>query len=368
MKKENLCVWGTGKVAKTIFPSFFTQAKKFFHIIGFFDNFPQNERFFGYNIFNAELIQNIDFDKILICCNKKNTIEIRNQLLEQYNVPNNKIFSHADFLKNLLKKKYKNSTDKEVCSFVDYLNKDNEVSVFNNFITAKDSYDEVFWDKNIGLPYILFQNINNRKVKMYYPNEYDFTKHEGKLAVKNLMYEQAEESPHIYIKSDHKVDEGDIIMDVGVCEGNFALRYAELASQIYLFESDPTWEKPLFYSFAPYAEKTTFIPKRVGASSEEGVARIDEYSPAGKHVFLKMDIEGDEVDALKGARNFLTKNLVKCSICSYHRHGDEKRIRDFLEKQGYMTSISSGYMLFLYGKDFWKYLDLRRGIVYGRNT
>ena len=78
-----------------------------------------------------------------------------------------------------------------------------------------------------------------------------------------------------------------------------------------------------------------------------------------------MDIEGCELDGLWGAANVLKKNSVKCSICSYHKFGDEFEIKNILEEYGYTTSVSNGYMAFIYDTDIFYHVDLRRGIVYG---
>ena len=83
--------------------------------------------------------------------------------------------------------------------------------------------------------------------------------------------------------------------------------------------------------------------------------------------FIKMDIEGAELSAIRGAQKTFCTNHVKTSVCSYHKRGDEVNIRKQLENYGYQTSTSNGYMLFLYSDDTWESGDLRRGIVYGKN-
>ena len=50
--------------------------------------------------------------------------------------------------------------------------------------------------------------------------------------------------PHRYINGDIRVEQGDVIVDAGVQEGNFSLRYIEKASKAYLFECDKRWIKP----------------------------------------------------------------------------------------------------------------------------
>ena len=53
-----------------------------------------------------------------------------------------------------------------------------------------------------------------------------------------------------------------------------------------------------------------------------------------------MDVEGAEVEALLGGREMFLNNEIKCSICSYHKSGDEAAIKDILNSYGYRTNTS----------------------------
>ncbi|WP_285824743.1 hypothetical protein [Schaedlerella arabinosiphila] len=53
---------------------------------------------------------------------------------------------------------------------------------------------------------------------MYYSRNYKFLKRDGVLFVVNLLWEQSEGSPHLYVKENHDVNDGDSIIDAGVCE------------------------------------------------------------------------------------------------------------------------------------------------------
>lgn len=83
--------------------------------------------------------------------------------------------------------------------------------------------------------------------------------------------------------------------------------------------------------------------------------------------FIKMDIEGYEPLALAGAKKVFTNNDIICSICSYHRHDDEKRIIEILSSYGYKTSFSNGHMCFNCEKDWLKWIELRHGLVYAQS-
>ena len=67
-----------------------------------------------------------------------------------------------------------------------------------------------------------------------------------------------------------------------------------------------------------------------------------------------------------GGRKILLNNDVKCAICSYHKNGDERAIKDILEHYAYKTSNSKGYILFYHDENIYSTLDFRRGIVYAQ--
>ena len=200
---------------------------------------------------------------------------------------------------------------------------------------------------------------------MYYPRTHQFVEKDGKKYVENLLWEQSAGSPHLYTNEKHDVSEGDCIVDAGVCEGNFALKYVDVASYIYLFESDPVWQEPLRHTFKACEKKVKIIDKAVSNIESNHTCRIDDVVAGTKVDFIKMDIEGAEISAMEGAKKVFGVNHAKASICCYHRRGDEEKIRLFLEKYGYQTSTSEGYMLYLYADDTWELGDLRRGVIYG---
>ena len=50
-------------------------------------------------------------------------------------------------------------------------------------------------------------------------------------------------------------------------------------------------------------------------------ARLDEIVKE-KVTFLKMDIEGAEVEAIKGARNIIQSDKPRMAVCIYHKPND----------------------------------------------
>lgn len=283
-----------------------------------------------------------------------------------WHFPQNKIVSSGVLMKNFLSAKYSDSPNPEIQNTLKFW-KDNDISVFNQYLAySPDTFDEVFFDAKTNLPYILFETISGKKLKMYYPSDYNFNTVGDRSYVKNILKEQLPDSPHLYMTANHKVNEGDIIIDAGVCEGNFSLKYVDIAKKIYLFENDPKWINALSYTFKDI-KNVEIIDKGVSNTTNDDFVKIDDAVKisAKERYFLKMDIEGYEIPALQGADALLKTNRVTSSICSYHKYHDDIRIKLILEKYGYKTSFSKGYMTFLYATDFWRIRDFRRAIVYG---
>jgi FkbM family methyltransferase len=68
---------------------------------------------------------------------------------------------------------------------------------------------------------------------------------------------------------------------------------------------------------------------------------IDELAGESNPTFIKMDIEGCELEALEGARGIIEKNQPILSICVYHRQNDLWRIPLFIR------SLVKDYRMFL---------------------
>lgn len=218
------------------------------------------------------------------------------------------------------------------------------------------------WDHIENMPYIIFED-----KRMYFPYDHKFHEIDGKKVVIDILGEQQPTSPHLYINDDIKIEQGDVVADAGVCEGNFALRYVEKASKLYLFECDKRWIRPLQKTFEKFSDKVVLCNRFLGAADQENLATLDT-TIDGKLDFLKIDIEGAEQAALLGGKNTLRNNHVKCAICSYHKSEDEMRIKGILQSYGYGTNTSKGYIVPLWDQDIFSTLDLRKGIVYARKN
>ena len=68
---------------------------------------------------------------------------------------------------------------------------------------------------------------------------------------------------------------------------------------------------------------------------------IDDVLYKEKVSFIKMDIEGSELAALKGCKKIITRNNPKLAICVYHKS------EDLIEIPKFILSINPNYKLFL---------------------
>ena len=86
--------------------------------------------------------------------------------------------------------------------------------------------------------------------------------------------------------------------------------------------TDEKWIEALKETFREYSEKVVIIQKFLSSYNDGVYATLDTliYEPVD---YIKMDIEGNEWDALEGAKRIIKESeKLKCSICSYHSDFD----------------------------------------------
>lgn len=67
------------------------------------------------------------------------------------------------------------TANEEIQETLDYISA-GKISIFNQFVNKRSTYDEVKWDTQVDLPYIDFKTIEGKKKPMYYPRNYKFFK------------------------------------------------------------------------------------------------------------------------------------------------------------------------------------------------
>lgn len=81
--------------------------------------------------------------------------------------------------------------------------------------------------------------------------------------------------------------------------------------------------------------------------------------------FIKMDIEGCELESLRAMENLIKRSEhIRLAVCCYHRDNDEQLIQKLLEDYGLHTKYVDGYMWSPIGDDQ-KYYNpkLRHGVI-----
>lgn len=218
---------------------------------------------------------------------------------------------------------------------------------------------DVFHDEIDGLPYVL---LNNKR--LYYKDE----KREKIVAyIDGILREQSNDSPHKYTDSNFTVEEDSIIIDAGCAEGEFSLENIEKAKHIYLFESDADWNRILQKTFQPWNSKVTIVNKFVSDVDDKDNVTLSNYfrSIKNEKVFLKMDLEGYALRALKGSTELINRNDCKVACASYHYYNEANDILDFWKennKDNYRVGTTKGVVFPWFFKDM-KYPYFRKGII-----
>lgn len=197
---------------------------------------------------------------------------------------------------------------------------------------------EVRQDENNGLLYILSDHKRLYFKRGILPEKIN-------RLYKALLMEQDIRSPHHYLENIQEI-KGKVFVDAGCAEGFTSLSVVEEASHIYLFESDESWIEALKATFSPWCDKVTIVKRIVGKENNETTQTLDNFfkDKSYDNLFLKMDIEGSERDALNGCREMFSKGQnLRFAICTYHLEDDETVIGAFLREHGCSYTNQKGF-------------------------
>ncbi|MDR2971785.1 MAG: FkbM family methyltransferase [Bacteroidales bacterium] len=164
-----------------------------------------------------------------------------------------------------------------------------------------------------------------------------------------LTSEQDPRSPHQYVKDINQL-QGKILLDIGAAEAMFSLDAINSVKKVYLFECKQEWIDALKLTFASWENKVEIINKYVSDSNDENNITIDHFleRKEKESLFLKMDIEGYEQAALRGAvKTFRDAQDIDFSITTYHKKNDEQKIAEFLQHYNLEYEQTEGYFFCL---------------------
>ena len=166
-----------------------------------------------------------------------------------------------------------------------------------------------------------------------------------------------------------KKDKNEVFIDVGAFDGDtiktFLEFYKNEFSEIHAFEIDDYNYKLLLNSVDnfDYETKKKIFTYNLGICDYNGtisyesnniatlissngaehtnVVTLDSQLLGKKITFIKMDIEGFEIKALRGASNLITKNKPKLAICIYHK------FEDLWEIPFYIKQLNAEYKIYI---------------------
>lgn len=158
--------------------------------------------------------------------------------------------------------------------------------------------------------------------------------------------------PNQYFDDIMTFDRDEVYVDCGMYNGDTIMEFIQRVPEyrhIYGFEIDKSNIKKMesnnirdltVINKGVWSRETelSFISDNTSSSiSHEGgnkvwTTTIDSVCGDEKVTFIKMDIEGSELEALRGACNTIKKNMPKLAICVYHKKEDLITIPQYLKQ------------------------------------
>jgi FkbM family methyltransferase len=189
--------------------------------------------------------------------------------------------------------------------------------------------------------------------------------------------------PHYYEFEQCRIEAGDVVVDAGASEGFFTRFALERGARVVVVEPWARQVEALRRTFAPEIAADRVRVVQVALAPQEGEAWFDvdplcpwsasladerhsarcERVPTctlgqiidrtwGACHFLKMDIEGQELQVIPSARDTLSQHRPKVSIAVYHQISGYYRVRQALQQSSAAYHVSGkglqrrGLMLF----------------------
>ena len=309
------------------------------------DSRKWGNRIAGLEVYPPDHIKEVENDVVVICVNETIYSDISQQLIDDLEIPVNKIRHWTYWMRIDFLNYYHENMDKagkEGQDIIKYVERRDRLVPFNYSYTEK--YKEgitCFYDEQCGMFYGYYKN------HRVYLNKSFRTRRQSEEYIKSLLIEQDIQSPHRYLSDDFNVD-GECVLDAGVAEGNFALEVIEKVAKVILVEADPLWNEALMKTFEPWKDKIVIINKYLSDADGDNTITIDALANSYPIDFVKLDIEGAEVNAIKGGMGYLSEiKKIKMAVCTYHNIDDEIRLREILEPMGFDAISTKGYMVFL---------------------
>jgi FkbM family methyltransferase len=182
-------------------------------------------------------------------------------------------------------------------------------------------------------------------------------------------------SPMIGYLKKYEIKKGDIVVDAGAYLGTFTILASKLvgdSGKVISFEPDPQnysmllkniklndiknvitinkglWSRDTELNLNIQSDRSSFLPETSESKTivSTTVVSLDnelKRLKINKIDFIKMDVEGAELEALKGSEKILRNNKVNLAVASYHIVNGQKtcfEIEKMLSDLGYSTETS----------------------------
>ena len=201
---------------------------------------------------------------------------------------------------------------------------------------------KVFFCENWKLFYVIHHG-----KKLYYSREF-LTETDVQVSYFCSCIEQDINSPHRYLLNNFNIRQNDIMVDIGAAEASFSLELIDNIKELYIFEVNTNWIEALNATFFPWKEKVHIINKYASNQNSGNHITLDSLLGNNEVNFIKIDVEGVELQILEGSKEVLANNkFLKLVICTYHNQNDAKLIEMKLLSLGFNCHFSNGYMLFI---------------------
>lgn len=220
-----------------------------------------------------------------------------------------------------------------------------------------------------GVPIISFEDFRRKKDCIYYTviitsqsfrAQKEIAENLDKYHIKHMsMYSEKQyfDLPELNLGEEY-------FADVGALDGATTKQFFACVPKghAYVLEPNPeqsdvlkhtlaTYPNAEIFPFGAYSENTTLFfdnsKDSAGAAiSKDGtvaveVRKLDDLLKGKKLTFIKMDIEGSELEALKGAEQIIREQKPKLAICVYHKP------EDIWEVPSLILSYRPDYKLYL---------------------
>ena len=187
------------------------------------------------------------------------------------------------------------------------------------------------------------------KDELYWPSYYPLY---GLYLIINETFD--EKHGHFYENALTRVEPDDVVVDVGAAEGLFSLSVINRCRKVIMIEPNGNFVEALNNTFRGYIGTGKAVILPAAAGDREGRIRlIDDGASStvaesgepnvelrtldglleneGKIGYLKIDVEGSEMEVLKGAKRIIQRDKPKIAAACYHKNNEPDLIMDLLK-------------------------------------